>query len=287
MIDHLHRQRGAALITVMLVFLVCSVIAGIIFTRQQITIHRTNNMLAQVQAYEYDRGAEAMARNILLDAGAMATVDYRGQPWSQLHSNIPVTGGTLAFQIEDLQGRFNLNTLYNHNDTQLARFEALLELLGLPKTLAPAIAYRVGNKSSPHLLWRVSQLREVEGVTPEIYAALLPYIATLPETESFLNVNTASDIVLNAYFFGGDDFNRMKEALVRRGFITQPELNAIGMNTKGTGTRSKYFLLKADAKVNGRSATLTSTLYRTIDDAGRVQVALLWRDRNEYFAKAV
>ncbi len=111
------RQRGAALVVAMLVFAMCT--ALIVAMKSDFTrlYQRSANIFLAEQAYAYLRGAEELA-------GIALRVDYdqdqqQEQPqddlqeiWAQPTTPYALDeGGWLLGSLEDLQGRFNLNSL--------------------------------------------------------------------------------------------------------------------------------------------------------------------------------
>lgn len=149
--------------------------------------------------------------------------------------------GAMAGRICDLQARFNLNNLVGtdgrRNEILMRQFRRLLDAVSVtddtvdidpatadvivesaadwidPDTTADFNGAEDDSYTSEQPAYRaanfwfisVSELRAVRGVTPEIYAALLPYLAALPVANgqpTALNVNTAPLPVLMSL---GDD----------------------------------------------------------------------------------
>lgn len=221
------RQRGVALITVLVVVAIATVLCvGMMRSQQQALLH-ASGLFEQDQAWLYTQGAEDFVRELLVedsksDNRRNRQVDSLGEAWAKPFPPFPVDGGVVRARVEDLQGRFNLNRLVNETDPNgpaTTIFRQLLRNLGLPDTLAPALGdwmdadnsprgsdgaeddaysrldqpYRVANQP----LADVSELRLVKGFTPEVIAKLSPYVTVLPATAG-VNVNTASPTVLSA-----------------------------------------------------------------------------------------
>ena len=75
------RQRGVALITVLLVVAIVTVVSAAMVARQQLSIRATSNQLQARQAWHYALGGEALAQAILardLRSAAGADGDGRG-----------------------------------------------------------------------------------------------------------------------------------------------------------------------------------------------------------------
>ena len=110
-------QRGAALIVAMLVFaLVATLLVGL--QRDfSLTLQRGTHQLFAEQAWAYLMGAEGLAQLALRadsqqDAKTETPTDHLGELWAQSATPYPLAaGGVMQGQIEDLQGRFNLNLL--------------------------------------------------------------------------------------------------------------------------------------------------------------------------------
>jgi general secretion pathway protein K len=201
-----------------------------------VTFKRVENQLHSQQAYAFMRGAEGIAREVLLtdfnnDKAGIAK-DHRSEGFNQ-RIEYPMPQGVIAGTLCDLQGRFNLNNLagtavgaeqYTADQQVFIRLLQVLEL-GTPLdqrqaeevTLAVADWIDADNnvrglggaedtyysnldlpyKTGNQELQSVSELMWVKGITAELYSALLPHIAALP-TGVPLNVNGAGYYLLRA-----------------------------------------------------------------------------------------
>lgn len=109
---HRRAQRGVALITALLVVAIATVAAVQIATRQHLDIRRAQNALSRDQAYSYALGAEAGAMALLKNDLFNGPVVHLGPDrlWHKPQM-LEYEGAKLVLQVEDLQGRFDLNTL--------------------------------------------------------------------------------------------------------------------------------------------------------------------------------
>ena len=135
------RQRGVALITVLLVVAIVTVVSAAMVARQQLSIRATSNQLQARQAWHYALGGEALAQAILArdlrsaagaDPGASgeaAAVDHLLEPWAQPLPAFEIDQGEILVRIEDMAGRFNLNDLLRDQQPNPAAVEQFRRLL--------------------------------------------------------------------------------------------------------------------------------------------------------------
>lgn len=272
------RQRGVALLTALLIVALATIAAVGITRDQQLNLRRAENLLHGDQAYLYALGVENWGRGVVAkdsrrDLDANLRLDGLNEAWNLALPQTTVEGGAVSGRIEDLQGRFNLNNLVSAADAgpgfeqaQLAYLQRLLQRLELNPALAQAIAdwldtdvdtrfpggaedlvymraeppYRAANLP----MQDSSELMLVQGITPDVYQRLAPYVVALPQPTR-VNVNTAPLPVLAALADNLDP-GALESAMVTR--QTEPFqapdafLSAIGLavadETVGVGNRA-------------------------------------------------
>jgi len=219
-------ERGAALLAVLVLVVIMAAIAAAAFERLRLSTAMAMNGAALDQARAYALGVEDLLALRIDDlAGQDAYVTTLAGDWNGTPRRIPLPGEGLATgTVRDGGNCFNLNSLVQgdvatalvQRPAAIEQFVALMKVLGLPEPAARRVAaatadwidsddqpspqgaedgayggsepaYRTGNT----LLADVSELRAVDGVTPEIYRALRPYLCALPAADmSPINVNT-------------------------------------------------------------------------------------------------
>jgi general secretion pathway protein K len=220
-------QGGVALVTALLVVSLATMAAVAMVVRQQMDIRRTANVLAYDQAMLYLKFAEDAAGELLHLAVTNSDnkdIIHMGQGWNQ-PVQVPVEGGVLEGVLEDMQGRFNVNSLRKSDgkidETALKRLQNLLALRGPYEHLATAVAEWVGNdendaadladlaylgrekrpyRAAVRPMESLSELRAVQGFndldeqdnTQTVFDAIAPYLSALPP-DAGLNVNTMPD----------------------------------------------------------------------------------------------
>ena len=110
---HKIRQKGVALITVMLIVALASIIAAQMTTRLQMQMQRSTNINFNQQAYWYALGAEAFTKRILITVFKdEPQITHLEQIWAKEESNYPVDFGEIGGKITDLHSCLNLNALH-------------------------------------------------------------------------------------------------------------------------------------------------------------------------------
>ena len=305
-------QHGVALVTALLVVALATVAAVAMATRLHVDMRRAGNLLHGEQAYTYALAAESWAQVILRRDGEDNETDSYQDDWATSLPPIAVEGGLVDGRIDDLQGRFNVNNLVSDagavDAPNLKYFEQLLERLELDPSLATALVdwidsdrdvtfpggvedetyllldppYRAANRR----LVDISELRLVQGFTPEIMEILVPHITALP-TATVINVNTATPEVLLALHVDLDqaDIDALIATRDEEAFKTSDDFLRedpfSGMDLTGAvavGVESDWFRVLTDVVVGGGRARLNSLLFRE-----GVQLQVVMRTRARHF----
>ncbi len=222
------RQRGVALITVLLVFAIATLISSKIILAKVIDVQRTTGLINRTQAYYYALAAEQLAilalqQNAQEDADNSPQGDHLEEFWAQGPIPFEIDNiGSVLVHIVDHNRYYNLNNLIgsdgNISEHELERFRDLLIELNIDETLADNLADWIDVDSSEsgyesesddyareqppyvaanQLLSDVSELRLVSGFTPEVIELLAPHVTVIKRQGILpLNVNTATEYAL-------------------------------------------------------------------------------------------
>ena len=232
-------QRGAALVIAMLVFALCTALMVAMKNEFTLFYQRGSNVFVAEQAYAYLRGAEDLASMALLldydqDKNREQPRDDLEELWAQPATPYSLDeGGWLMGGLEDLQGRFNLNSLqargsedgggprYTASQQQFIRLLQALPDLGISEQEAVQITQSIGDwldgddtpsangaedpyyfnqtpsyRAANRPMASVSELRAVANMTPEIFLALSPWLSVWPQSGATLNIHTAPVLLL-------------------------------------------------------------------------------------------
>lgn len=205
----MRRARGMAVIMALLLVALAASAAALVLWQQSLWWQQLATERRRAEMRQLSDAGLALAIARLRPS----TVVGPGQPWSRPGS-LRENEGRVTVQLEDAQGRFNLNALSGGGalvDTgRLESLRRLLASLQLPEGLADALQRWRGLQSRaeqdagsrppaghPALL-RWDELAQVPGFTRERIARLVPYATVLPEGARMVNINTAPAQVLAA-----------------------------------------------------------------------------------------
>ena len=246
-------ERGVALLVVLLLVGVMAALAVAVLDDIRFAIRRNGNVETQSQAQWYALGAESLAKSRLQSVLARRAgfVTLEGG-WNGFPVVYPIDNGAIQMRLIDRGACFNLNSVvsleaerYIRNITGASQFQQLLGVLGVPDTDAAKLtdalvdwidsdaapqpfgaeddAYRRLSppyRTSGELLAEETELRTIQGFTPEIYRRIRPFVCALPIpqlTEVNINTLTAADApVLSALYFGRLPAETVRQILARR-----------------------------------------------------------------------
>ncbi|WP_223457654.1 MULTISPECIES: type II secretion system protein GspK [unclassified Pseudomonas] len=252
------RQRGIALISVLLVMSLALLIIGGVLRSHHLSLQSSGQQLQQIQLRQLALGGETWALLLLRDAlqDAKKPVE-RIQGWTAMAAGFEVEDAQIRIDIDDLAGRFNLNALLRQGQVDqvtLDRWARLLELLDLP----PLQLSQVGP------LQELSQLRLLPDIDVRLLRRLEPWVALLP-TDAALNINTAPALLLRTL---GEVDAATADVLARQAattpwasvqaFTQDPLLSGQGLSNHGLGTQSRWYRIRVQVTRGGRELHLAT-----------------------------
>ncbi|MGB8635028.1 MAG: type II secretion system minor pseudopilin GspK [Rhodanobacteraceae bacterium] len=289
------RQTGVALLVALLVVALATLLIAALLDDGQLSAARTRNQLRAMQAQAYARGLEAYAAQVLVKDKDQGAIDANDDIWAMPLPPTPVPGGSIRARMNDLNGCFNLNNLYQNGSKQdlwVQRFRRLLLVLQLSPDIAEAtvdwispdlgrsergaddgtyLARTPAYLAANHMFVDASELRLVAGVDAHAWDRLRPYVCALP-TKTTLNLNTASIPVLMSLHQG---ITRPLAARIHQDGHAHwgspdkalAELRRAGVNldpaqSKGLSVTSEYFRAHAFIELDTIQFVYTSLLQR-------------------------
>ena len=236
-------QRGAALLTAMIIVALVSTLAASMLWQQWRAVQVEAAERARTQSAWILSGALDWARLILREDARNGGTDHLGEPWAvplaeaRLSTFLAVDKDNtddapdafLSGAITDAQARYNLANLVNGNridPLEMAALQRLCETVGVSADIAALIAAGLRDATppappdasasassapasapapvaDPPLMPRSAAQLSWLGIDPGALRTLEPYVVILPE-KTFVNANTTSREVLVAAVAGLD-----------------------------------------------------------------------------------
>src|SRR3984957_4729236 len=238
------KQRGVALIIALILVALATILATKLTFDGFLERRRAIGVLAAEQALQFGMGAEALAADVLVQDLQNTKQTTLAAPWAQPTQPLPITPqdnpegepiGTLQGELEDMQGRFNLNSLGRitpgtgpqgsatatiQDPEALAQFQRLLVLVGLePKWAGMARDWidaddipgnpdgaedQVYTSQTPPYrtgnwpMMSPAELMNLPGFGADRYRKIAPYVTALPSSMVSINICTAPAVVLES-----------------------------------------------------------------------------------------
>ncbi|WP_448106056.1 general secretion pathway protein GspK [Pseudomonas azerbaijanoccidentalis] len=245
------RQRGVALVSVLLVMSLALLIIGGVLRSHRLLLQSSGQQLQQLHLRQLGMAGETWALSLL--KAQQKDSDLIPDPTP----DFDVEDAQIHISIEDLAGRFNLNALLIEGQTDqvtLKRWARLLALLELPDLQLEQVG----------ALQELSQLRLLPGVDGERLRRLEPWVALLPASAA-LNINTAPALILRTL----DGIEAVEtDALLRQrsttpwpsvqAFTQDPLLSGKGLSSHGLGIDSRWYRITVQV-TQGRSRLRLAT----------------------------
>lgn len=256
----MNRQRGVALISVLLVLSLALLFTAGMLRSHRLLLQSSAQQLQHVQLRQLGLAAEAWAQAVLEGSAITSSgpVDL-SQDWARLKPAFEMEDAEVHIDIEDLSGRLNLNALLAQGQTDqvtLGRWTRLLALLELPALSLP----QVGS------VQELSQLRLLPGIDGQTLRRLEPWVVLLPR-DAVVNINTAPLPVLMS-LDGMEDgaanvlINQRRHLPYAsvQAFTNDPLLSGMGIGSHGLGVSSRWFRITVSVTRAGSRLRLASDI---------------------------
>jgi len=204
---------------VLLIVAMATSLATYMALQQNLWQRQVASQFERAQARQLGAAGMDWARAVLAEDARGGNVDHEKEIWTLRLPAMPVEGGEVIGAIEERQGLYNLNNVA----ANVAQFQRLLAVLGLPAELAPALAdwmdgdseqqaggaedgyylalaqpYRAANRN----LAELGELVCVKGFDRRTIDSLRAFVSVLPASRTPVNVNFAPAEVLVAVIEG-------------------------------------------------------------------------------------
>jgi general secretion pathway protein K len=326
----LRREKGMVLLLVLVVVALLSALVTEFAFSTLVNMRLTETFRDSTKAYYLAKGGIQAGRMMLqedkrLDGLKTNPFDAKSEFWGQgLITNYPVGGGAVTVDIEDLDGRLDLNGLVNMDNPQTVSVDRVFRLfdgLGLPDAaeLTADLIDWIDSGDTPYTMIRtdgrnirtdgaedgyymhlaqpyhcknapldsLDELAMVRGFTPEVIRTIRPYICVRGSEK--ININSAlAEVILSLVQPGDIDGNTADAILEYRKANPISRIEDI-QNLPGVDVNA-YSALKS--LNNAGQLGVTSTFYQiearaTVNDGSRSVLAVVNRDRDELLYQKV
>ena len=303
--------KGAALIMALFVTAIIASVSAGLFSMVSTNLENEKNMISEQQAILTTLSLESFTKKYLNNKENRNNIVLAANNFSQKSPiNLPLERGNLEANIVDMGQCFNLNSLISisatgeetANQENLEFFKNLMKSLFIQdqkiEEISPAVIDWLDKDSFPdsylgveddyyrnekpsrltsnQFFFDITELRDVKGMTEEIFQKLKPYICAFNSVETKININslnpfypnilvalssnTLSDLearnILNSKPLGGyssvSDFLNQQE--IKTTFSSKFSKSNLTLETK-------YFILNTNIKIDDKDFHLKSHIF--------------------------
>ena len=297
----IRRQRGAALLTAMVIVTLVATLAGAMVWQQWRAVQVEAAERARLQAAWILTGALDWARLILREdarTGGANGTDNLGEPWAvplaearlstflaaDKDNTDDAPDAFLSGAITDAQARYNLRNLFDAAGKVIPGELSALQRLCDTAGVSPEVATRqasalglasTGGSDAPLMPQTVSQLTWL-GLDAQTVTLLAPYVVLLP-TATPVNLNTAgSDVIAAVLSLSTGDAKGFVAARDRAPFKTLDEAKkslpeGLALREQQVAISTRYFEVRGQLRMGDRVLRERSLVVRGNQDVLTVQ----------------
>lgn len=275
------RQRGAALISVMLVLSIGMVLAAAEMRQSSAAISRAKTAEMATQGYWYSRAGETLGRQVLaedvlidnrsnsVNEGERAAIDHFGEAWAQPFTSFGLEDGELRLQIVDLQSRFNVNNVRSNESANAVAAERNLARIFLVLGVAESVLDQVLVSVKKEAWNDLSDLGFFPDLNDDQRRELQRVLVALPSVDAALNINTAEETLLLA-LAGNQNSAAVRKLISLRRLapftdLTSPELSMYRQTSTKLDMRSEFFDIGSAAEFLTQRSFLNTRVHRAKD----------------------
>ena len=224
--------KGAALIMALFVTAIIASISAGLFSMVSMNIENEKNMLSEQQAIVTTLSLESFTKKYLTQKENRTNLVLTANNFNQKSPiNLPLERGNLEANIVDMGQCFNLNSLILisatgeeiANTDNLDFFKNIMKSLFIEEQkieeIAPAIVdwldkdsfpdtylgveddfyknEKISRLSSNQFFYDITELRDIKGVTEEIFQKLKPYVCVINSLNTKININSLNPFYPN------------------------------------------------------------------------------------------
>lgn len=303
----LNRQRGIVIVVALFIVALVAAMSITMMSRLARDTRRVELIVHDIQAELYAEGSVFWAKDTLRK-------NWISQKKNKLVDVLPIkspvndmNGYSISSTISDAQGRFNLNNLSKPEwQPQFVRLVTLVYPKMSPEAangIARAILdwvtpgardneysryyaeLPVPYRAAHRLMVDPGELMLVKGVTPEMYAALKPYITALPEVTQINPMSAPAPVLaLLSPTMNLETAQAIHDVISKdppatlEAFLALDIIKNHHIKKESVTLTSGYFLVETEVGIE-QQRILLYTLLRRISSTGKAAVSTLWQNR--------
>jgi general secretion pathway protein K len=306
----LKKQRGAAIITALLIVVFVVTIASALLAQQSEALTRTARATERTQLSLFANTTLEWARSALLLQQKNSTYVSLTQPWAQGLVARPIETAVATGVLRDAQSKFNINNLIDgagkRRDADAEIFTRLLTTLKLDPSLANAIidwidrdddvsasggaengyywGLSAGYRAANRPMLTIDELHRVKGIDDATFATLAQFVTALPTLNgerTRININTVSSEVLQAVLAQASSEDIAETIRLRE--LPYKDIADIKERRKTLkpeivdqflDTKSRYF--EASLAITGEVAQVRQAALLQLQNTATPQAATVW-----------
>lgn len=308
--NRMQTQQGVVIIMALFIMALVAALAIAMMARLERDTRRTSLYVHDITAQQYAQGSIAWAQDVL-------RTNWENRKPNQLIDKMPLasvvedkSGYTITSTLYDMQARYNINNLANHNRDAQVDFKRLLAavdpalndqaaeaiIVAIVDWLTPATQQTEYDKyyieaptpyrSAHRLMESISELRLVKGMTPRLYQALQPYVIALPN-QTVVNVATATIPVLLTLspaitldIAKAIEKKRQETPFATPDIFRQVEgVSEANIAPEKIATSSAYFLLETKVAIDSQQLVFYTLLERVASTSTSPTITILWQTK--------
>jgi len=195
-------DKGVVLLNALVLVTALTAIAAFLLARSEVARLRQVEMQGAAQLRLYADAYESLATALLERDRRAGSIDHLGESWAAPERAVSVDRGQVAGQLEDLNGKFNINWLADPEDAfAVDGFARLAQRVGLStqkvSDLTDFLQANGEDNTFGGPVVDIAHLVFARGMTPSDVTRLAPYLSALPG-DSQINLNMVRPEVLQA-----------------------------------------------------------------------------------------
>lgn len=311
---NLKPEAGVVVVLALFIVALTAALSYMMMARLERDTHRSLLLLRNIQASFYAEGSVSWARDVLKNNWEQKKPGKLIDVMPYQLAPMTVNGYTITSTLQDMQARFNLNNLSkresmddfkrllmtvdkNLSETRARQIsQALVSWIAkMPQDVPSEVgsdAYYLAQsppyRAAHQMLFNMSELKLVKGMTPTLFERLKPFIIALPQ-ETRINIQTASLPVLVSLspLVSVSIANVILQLRAKAPFVTIEQffysevIQGKNIPQEKVTVESNYFLLETQVNIEKQPMVFYTLLEREVKGQSAI-VNKIWQTKGSF-----